>query len=605
MPAEPGLLALAAEFPAPNRDEWRALVARVLERSGLDSAEDPENALAYTTYDGIRIAPLYMSDDVAALPGTGLPGEVPFVRGATRDGATRSGWDVRTRHADPDPARANAAVLTDLERGATSLWLAVGDDAIQVDGLAAALEGVYLDLAPVVLDAGRHWREAATQLLDLADERGVDRAALRGSLGLDPIGARARTGADAVLADLGDAVELAGAVPGLRIATVDGTVFHDAGASDAQELGIATAVGVTYLRALTDARLSVDDALRALEFRWAVTAEQFPSIAKLRAARRVWDRVAGLCGASDERRGQLQHAVTSAAMLTRRDPWVNMLRTTIACFAASAGGADAITVAPFDSAIGMSDDFARRIARNTHAVLHDESSLARVTDAAGGSWFVESLTDQLADAAWTVFTDIEKNGGVLARLDDGTVEKFLAQTRTARDADIAHRRSPITGVSEYAFVGEKVVDRPSARGVPDGLLPRLRYAEKYELLRDRADAASSRPKIFLATLGDGSAYRARVAFAANLFQAAGLECVEGPVDEFAGAGTTVACLCSSDDVYRAEAATAAKALHDAGASLVWLAGKVDVDGVDGTVFAGCDALAALSRTMDAIEGTES
>jgi methylmalonyl-CoA mutase len=356
-------------------------------------------------------------------------------------------------------------------------------------------------------------------------------------------------------------------------------------------------VGVAYLRALTDAGLPVAEAFDALEFRWSVGVEQFPSIAKLRAARRVWGRVAELCGVT-EGRGQYQHAVTSAAMLTRRDPWVNMLRTTIACFAAAVGGADAITVAPFDAALGVPDDFARRIARNTHAILHDESSLGRVLDAAGGSWFVESLTDELAGKAWEVFTAVERAGGALAALDGGTLEAMIAPVRARRAEDIAHRRAPITGVSEFAFVDEAPVTRPPLPAEPDGLLPRVRYAQEFEALRDRADAAPERPRVFLATLGPFAAHSARAGFAANLFQAAGLACVTGPVEEFAAADTPVACLCSSDRVYADEAEAAAKALREAGAEYVWLAGRGDHPGVDGLVFVGVDALAVLRTTLD-------
>jgi methylmalonyl-CoA mutase len=386
----------------------------------------------------------------------------------------------------------------------------------------------------------------------------------------------------------------------MHLATVDGTIYHEAGGSDAQELGVATAVGVAYLRALTDAGLAVDEALARIEFRWAVSAEQFPSIAKLRAARRVWDRVAELSGASDERRGQYQHAVTSAAMLTQRDPWVNMLRTTIACFAAAIGGADAITVLPFDAAIGRSDDFARRIARNTQSILHDESSLARVIDAGGGSWFVESLTDQLAEKSWDVFTRIEQAGGALAALNSGAVGELLAQTQAHRADDIAHRRAPLTGVSEYAFVDEAPVERPPRPAAPAGLLPRIRYAQDFEALRDRADAATDRPRIYLATLGPYAAHSARAGFAANLFQAAGIASVTGPVDEYAEAATPVVCLCSSDKVYAEQAAGAAKALREAGAKQIWLAGQPDVEGIDGKIFAGCDALAVLRTTLAAL-----
>jgi methylmalonyl-CoA mutase len=387
----------------------------------------------------------------------------------------------------------------------------------------------------------------------------------------------------------------------MHLVTVDGTVYHEAGGSDAQELGIGTAVGVAYLRVLTDAGLSVDEALRALEFRWAVSAEQFPSIAKLRAARQIWDRIARESGAAADRRGQYQHAVTSPAMLTRRDPWVNMLRTTIGCFAAAVGGADAITVLPFDAAIGRSDEFARRIARNTHSILHDESSLARVIDAAGGSWFVESLTDQLAEQAWTNFTRIEQAGGALTALDSGVIGELLAQTHAARSRDIAHRTAPITGVSEFAFIDEVPVERePLSPLATTGLLPRIRYADGFEALRDRSDAAPTRPRVFLATLGPFAAHSARAGFAANLLQAGGIECVTGPVDEFAAADTPVACLCSSDKVYAAEAADAAATLRAAGARQIWLAGQAEVAGVDGRLFTGCDALEVLRSVLDAL-----
>jgi methylmalonyl-CoA mutase len=592
-------LPLAADFPAPTREQWRSLVASVLAKSGTEG--DPEEAISSITYDGIRIKALYTADDTHDVDRDGLPGHPPFVRGATPDGAAATGWDVRARLADPDARRANRAARAELETGANSLWLQLGAGGSAVDDLATVLDGVHLDLAPLALDAGAQTERAVHALRTVSEQRGVDPAALRGTLGADPIGLRARTGGDGDLGLLRILSAQSTALAGMHLATVDGTIYHDAGGSDAQELGVGTAVGVAYVRALTDAGCSVEDALSAVEFRWAVSAEQFPAIAKLRAARQLWHRVAELCEASHERRGQCQHAVTSAAMLTRRDPWVNMLRTTIACFAAAVGGADAITVLPFDAAIGRSDDFARRIARNTQSILNDESSLARVIDAAGGSWYVESLTDQLAERAWDVFTRIEQVGGALAALNSGAIGELLAQTQHRRADDIAHRRVPITGVSEFAYVGAAPVQREPV-GVPsDGLLPNVRYAADFEALRDRADAATQRPRVFLATLGPFAAHGARAGFAGNLFAAGGIEAVTGPVEQFADAGTTVACLCSSDKIYADQAADAAAALRAAGAAQVWLAGRAEPGGIDGNVFTGCNALDVLRRTFDALE----
>ena len=588
-------LTLAGEFPAASREQWRELVAAVLAKSG-HAGEDPELALATTTYDGITIKPLYTAADAPVQP-------------SAPRGATGGSWDVRQRHADPDADRTNAAALADLATGATSLWLVLGEGGLGVAELDRALDGVYLDLAPIALDAGAEVVAAGTALLQLAERNGVDPAELAGTLGADPIGASARTGVDlapdAASGLLRRLSEVGAASPKLRLATVDATVYADAGASDAQELGIATAVGAAYLRELVAAGLSLDDALARLEFRFALTADQFAGIAKLRAARALWARVAQDSGGSAH--GQRQHAVTSAAMLTRRDPWVNMLRTTIACFSAAIGGADAITVLPFDSALGRSDDFARRIARNTQSILHDESSLARVVDAGGGSWYIESFTDELARAAWGVFTSIERSGGARAALADGSIRAMLAETRTRRAEDVAHRRAPITGVSEFAFLAEHPVERaplPLTPAAAPGALPRIRYAQDFEELRDRSDAAPERPVVFLAALG--SAHNARVGFATNLFAAGGIDVVIGSdsAHELASAlpdaGTTVVCVCGSDKSYAESGAAVVAALREAGAKYIWLAGRVMVDGVDGTLYAGCDALAVLRTTLDVL-----
>ena len=579
MTASTDPIRLAADFPSATSGEWRELVGAVLRKSGSAADVDPEVKLTRTSYDGIKIKPLYTAADALTA--------APVVRGTAREG-----WDVRALLNDPDPRRANASALRDLANGATSLWLR----GFAVEDLEVVLDGVYLDLAPIVLDLdGQQIERAARKLIELA----ADPSQLAGSLGLDPIGGWARTGYPARTAQVGRLAELVAASPQLRVATVDGTVYHDAGAGDAAEVAIATAVGVAYLRELTGAGLSVADALARLEFRFAVTDDQFASIAKLRAARQVWGRVAELSGAVAV---QYQHAVTSAAMMTTRDPWVNMLRTTIGCFAAAVGGADAITVLPFDSAVGVPDEFARRIARNTSAVLHDESSLSRVLDAGGGSWYIESLTNDLAEAAWKTFTEIERGGGALSELQDGTIGSLITSTRDARARAVATRRAPITGVSEFALISEPALARVPVPSTPAGPLPVAHWADGFEALRDRADAFAVRPKIFLAALGPVAAHTARLSFASNLFQAGGIEPIVGTGDAdelalaFKASGTTIACLCGSDVTYDEQAAVVATAL---GAEQVWLAGRAEIDGVDGHIYVGCDAVDVLTKVLDA------
>ncbi|MFJ5550286.1 methylmalonyl-CoA mutase family protein [Streptomyces sp. NPDC093225] len=601
-------LSLAAEFPDTTHEEWQRLVEGVLRKSGKDvSGDAAEQALSTALDDGLRARPLYTPRDAA--PATGLPGFAPFVRGSRPTG----GWDVRQRHDRPGAEAANEAVLTDLENGVTSLWLTLGDAGLPVSGLARALDGVYLDLAPVVLDAGAETDSAARELLRLYDERGVARDAARGNLGADPLGLAARTGGTP---DLAGAVELArlcdAEYPGLRALTVDALPYHEAGASAAQELGASLATGVAYLRALADAGLPVEAALRQLEFRYSATADQFLTIAKFRAARRLWARVAEACGVRTGDAGaQRQHAVTSPVMMTRRDPYVNMLRTTIATLAAGVGGADAVTVLPFDHEQGLPDAFARRIARNTSSILVEESHLGRVADPAGGSWYVERLTVELADAAWEFFQELEAAGGQAAALATGLVESRVAATWAARTKRLATRREPVTGVSEFPNLGEKPLGREAAPAPLTGGLPRVRRDEAYEALRARSDAhlaaTGSRPKVFIAALGSAAAHTARVTFAANLFQAGGIEPVHTPVtvdaataaEAFEASGATVACLCSSDALYEEQAADVAAALQGAGADQVLLAGRPgEHPGVDAYVFAGCDAVAVLTSILD-------
>ena len=636
-PPAPEHLSLAGLFPEADRRQWQELVATALRKSGRigadDAADTVEAVLTSVTYDGIGVRPLYTADDAPAAP-AGRPGEFPFVRGSVPPSAgTSTGWDVRQRHDDPDPDVTREAVMADLENGVTSLWLSIGHRGTGRRGLPLGcldqvLRDVLLDLAPVVLDAGSDTEAAADEFLAVIAGRGVPPESVRGNLGADPIGLRARTGGDRT-PDLDLVVRLArrthAEAPGLRAVTVDATVHHDAGGSDAEELGASVATGLAYLRALTGAGLSLEQAFDQLDFRYAASADQFLTIAKFRAARRLWARVAQACGASGVG-GQRQHAVTSSAMMSRRDPWINMLRTTLACFGAGVGGAGAITVQPFDAALGRPDAFARRIARNTSSLLMLESHVARVIDPAGGSWYVERLTDELAAAAWDWFTEIERSGGMLAALESGLVERRLAQTWARRADNLAHRRDPLTGVSEFPNLTEKPVLRPPypaddptsdpvgdpVRGPGEGALPQRRYAEEYEAFRDAADAheqrTGQRPAVFLATLGPVAVHSARAGFAANLFQAGGLATptsgnVTDPADvvaAFRASGARVACLATSDRLYAESAVAVATALTAAGSGPIWLAGtpgerkaEYAAAGIDHFLFTGVNALGVL------------
>jgi methylmalonyl-CoA mutase len=355
---------------------------------------------------------------------------------------------------------------------------------------------------------------------------------------------------------------------------------------------------------MDQAGMSIADALSQIEFRNAATADQFATIAKLRAARRLWSRVAESCGVTGVEAGQHQHAVTSSPMMTRRDPWNNILRTTLAAMAAGVGGAESVTVLPFDAAIGLPDTLARRVARNTHALLVEESNVARVVDPAGGSWYVESLTAQFAEQAWSWFQQIERAGGAVAALGSGLIAERLAASRDAHRSSIAHGAEAITGVSEFPRLGEVLLQREAVIADPlvAGGLPVVRWSEPHEALRDRADAIESStgspPTVALVLLGDVRPSAARADAAAALLAAAGMTTTATEL-EAAATVSPVVCLCCADDVGEDDVNAAVTALRAAGAARV-LASGASVGIADDQIVAGMDVLAFAARTLETL-----
>ncbi|MFE3800301.1 methylmalonyl-CoA mutase family protein [Nocardia tengchongensis] len=596
--------------PVPEYAAWRKGVAGVLAKARrVDASElpdEPEKLLAVTTYDGLTVNPLYTRRD--ELPEQPLPGQFPYVRGgdATRD--VHRGWFVSQKFAGADAKAVNADILFALDNGVSAVQLGVAERGVPVEGLATTLQGLLFELAPLTLDAGPAANEAAAQLFSVLDAYAAantktlaNREDIRVSLGATPL-TSLFAGTSAI--DLDGAVALAQQAVArpetVRAITVCGIAFHNAGASDAQELGAAVAAGLEYLRSLTDAGADIVDALGQLEFRFAATDDQFETVAKFRAARRLWARVAHVCGAPAAGNAP-QQAVTSAAMMSQRDPWVNMLRTTLAAFGAGVGGADIVTVLPFDAALPageleVSQAFSERMARNTQLLLLEESRLGHVQDPGAGSWYVESLTDELAAKAWEFMQEIEAAGGYLEALQSGLLAERIGATKAQRDSDVAHRKTAVTGVNEFPNLGEKPLS-VAARADKAS-----RYGAAFEALRNRSDAYlaanGARPRVRLVPLGPVSENNVRVTFSANLLASGGIEAVTE-------AGPSIAVLCGSDKRYGTDAAAAVEELRVAGVTTVLLAGPekavADLTGAqrpDGFVTARMDAVAALSGLLE-------
>ena len=603
-------LRLAAGFPQVEPGEWADLAAAVVNRSRADEAKvDGRGAVAELASElpgGLGIDPIYWPDERAL----GLPGAMPFTRGRGPRNPDLP-WDVRQLHDDPDAAVSRTAVLDDLEQGVSSVWLHVGDDGIAAGDVAEVLTDVMVDLAPVVVSSLTDQVGAADALVAAWEAKGVDPALVRGGLGHDPIGAAAALGTTPDLAPLAAAVERCeDHWTGVRAITVDTRVHHDAGATDQDEIALALATALDYLRHLVAAGVPAARAFPRIDFRVAATADQFATIAKLRALRRTWARVGEVLDVPEGERGAWIHAVTSWRMQTRTDPWVNILRDTIACLAASAGGADAITVLPYDHAIGLPTPFSRRVARNTQSILAAESNVARVADPAGGSAYVESLTDDLARAAWAWFGELDAAGGAAAGLASGAVADCLAATRAARDAQLATREVPLTGTSTFPLAGEELLERTARAEVARDGLPRRRDGEVFEELRARAGFGDV--SIPVLALGTPREHTTRVTFVANLLGVAGIRPdthVVTAEEEVAAAveatrGAPVAVLASSKQGYEALAAPTLEALRAAGVEQVLIAGRAREAGdlaLDGEITAGMDIVTLLDGLLDRID----
>ena len=495
--------------------------------------------------------------------------------------------------------------------------------------LARLFDGVFIDAGIAIeLQVGPQSRMAAIHLAEYVKRKGLSPAACDIRFGLDPLGACAVWGSSPY--SWGEIVPaVTGAIKGLAgmgfkgpFAAADGRVIHDAGGSEVQELAFVLACGVAYLRALEQAGVALEDAQGMVYARLSADADQYLTLAKFRALRLLWARIEQSCGLVPK--PLFIAADTAWRMLTRRDAYVNMLRATMATFAAGLGGANAITVLPHTLALGLPDPFARRAARNTQLVLLEESNLAKVSDPAAGSGGIETLTQQLCEAAWSLFQETEKAGGIFASLEQNLIQRKVAATRALRETNIARRKEVLTGASEFPNLHEAAVAVLDATPIalePYGeakfkfdALPPMRLAASFERLRDRSDQIlkdrGARPKVFLANLGTAADFTARAAFAKSFFETGGIEAVdtEGFTDPaalaaaFKASGAALTCLCSQDKVYAGQATAAATALQAAGAKHIYLAGRPGEQesgfraaGVNHFIFAGGDALATLQE----------
>ena len=637
------LHAFAGDFPAADLDAWRAEADKALKGA-------PFERLIRKTVDGIERGPLFTRADLADAGDSGAPGAAPFIRGGFAERDEFLPWGVRQTVDHPDPKAANAHILEELSGGASEIALKLdplgetGMAARTVDELKTVLDGVMLDLAPIHLQPSRMAPQSAALFLALLEQSDLDPASIKGGLGLSPIGQKSLAGGGAAsleerLQRTAEAAAYAAErFPGVKTVAITATAPHEAGGSEAQEIAFACAGGASYMRAFIDSGLSPDQAANALEFSFAADADIHLTIAKLRAARRAWARVTEAFSVSEDRRAMALHAVTSARMLTARDPYTNLIRNACAGLAAAAGGADSLTVRPFTEALGPATPFARRMARNLQILLMEESHLGKTADPAGGGYLHETLGARIAEAGWAVFQEIERRGGLFSTVKSGWLQGEIAKSLDARRQALATGKDALIGVSHFPqldakavetetrtyaapkldapviepqpFAGKveaarsgaqvRVLDLPEPEWTP---VSPVRLAEPFEVLRARAEAFmdtnGDRPKAFLATLGPLADFNARATFAANRLAVAGVEAIapdayetlEDCVTAFGASGAKLAVICGTDEAYAEQGEALARLIRIGGEVEVWIAGKPsETAGVDHFIHMRSDAL---------------
>ncbi|MBO6503741.1 MAG: methylmalonyl-CoA mutase small subunit [Kordiimonadaceae bacterium] len=594
-----GGIADTTEFPTPVSANWLALVEKTLKGKPFDKA------MKRKTSDGIEFPVLHTE-----VPG----GSAPQPVGSTR------GWLVTSPHWLNDPEQVNTELLTDLERGASAvaITIATNGQGIRPDQLSVALDGVYLEMVPLTLIQGPEFEAGCSAFRDILNTRQLEKGSVSGSLGVDPIGNYARHG---------DLKELEGPIkeganlaavwsqeqPNVRTFVADGTVVANAGGSEVQELAFSISSAVAYLRAMEAAGIDLEIGASQIQFTFSADANLWLTIAKYRAARRLWAQILSSCGVANA--AMHLNAVSAVHRITRRDPWVNILRGTAACFAAGIAGADVVTTLPHDLMLGTTDEFSRRIARNIQIVLLEESQLGQVTDPAAGSFALENLTVQMFEMAVEAFQSLEQQGGVVTALKNGSFADQVAETAKSRLQAIATRKTAITGVSEFPDIGEAVLaagagNRTTAR------FPLRRPADAFEDLRAKSDAimtsTGNRPTVFLANIGTPADFTARSTFAKNFFESGGLEAAVGEggdsveiiLKQFAESKSQIAVICGTDEQYSSYAKELADALRRAGCARVYLAGPAksapEGSSVDDFAHLGANVIETISRAYDAL-----
>ncbi len=569
---------LLSEFPPVSTEEWDAKI-----RTDLKGA-DYDKKLVWKPNEGFKVQPYYRSENLEGITYMdNLPGEFPYVRGNKKDNNT---WLIRQDIDVKDFEEANKKALDVLNRGADSLGFNI-DSSFEINkaNIETLFNEIHLDCVEINISAAGKNLEVVNIIKEIAKDKGVALDALSGSVNVDPIGNITIKGGLCVTLEEGldvfaEAVKANTDLPNIKVASVNGRYFNNAGANVVQELAYSLAVGADYLAVLTEKGISVEEAAKNIRFNFAVGSSYFMEIAKFRAGRYLWSKIVTANGCNDTEAAKMSvHAETSLWNKTVYDAHVNMLRTQTETMSASIGGVDSFTVQPYDIAFAEPTEFSERIARNQQILLKEESYFDKIADPAGGSYYIEELTQSIIKEAWDIFLEIDEKGGFLKSFIAGDIQAQIKAMAQKRDMNIAQRREIMLGTNQFPNFNEKLEDidtdvlKPFTLDAENKVAEPLtiyRGAQAFESMRYKTDLLAKRPKVFMLTIGNLAMRKARAQFACNFFACAGFEVVdnngfatvEEGVEAAKSANADIVVICSSDDEYAEFAPSAFDLLKD-------------------------------------------
>ena len=567
---------LFSDFPPVSTQEW-------MDKIQVDlKGADYEKKLVWKTNEGFKVKPFYRQEDLEGLKTTdGLPGQYPYLRGIKKDDNT---WFIRQDIRVDDPAEANAKALDILNKGIDSLGFHVPAKALDADFIRTLLKDICCECIELnFTTCQRHTLQLAELLVAYFKEKGYDPEKIQGSVNFDPISKMLQKGKDlsGIVAKGAELVKVLAPFPKFRCIAVNSLKLNNAGAYIYQELGYALAWGNYYLNALVEAGIPVDLAARKIKFNFGISSNYFMEIAKFRAARMLWADIVKAYGPTEECACKMvAHAETSTFNLTLFDAHVNLLRTQTEAMSAAIAGVNSITVTPFDKVYETPNEFSERIARNQQLLLKEEAHLNRIVDAAGGSYYIENLTVAIAQQAWNLFLETEDAGGMLAAIQQGTVQDTVNASNKARHEAVSKRKEILLGTNQYPNFSERAEGKMPVscccgcggheNEAAFASLNTDRAASEFEALRLQTEHSGKRPKAFMLTIGNLAMRQARAQFSCNLLACAGYEVIDNlgfaTVEEGAEAAlkaqADIVVICSSDDEYAQYAVPAYELLKD-------------------------------------------